>query len=187
MTSCRVGEFARGGERGVVSAEAFLRRDPPFGACDCGDSAVAEVEQVSHGLVGAGGVCCGDGWDAFVDRLAGVDHDEAVAVVEERLELVVRFLGEHQQATVGGAVHDAFEERDFAVVLVQRRAEHDPHVLLVERLGDAGDDGREVARLDKGHSDPDEPGTPAGEPARAAVRDVVVLAHHALDVAAGLG
>ena len=40
-------------------------------------------------------------------------------------------------------MHQPLEQRDLALVLVQRRAEDEPHVLLVERLGGAADEDAE--------------------------------------------
>src|SRR5439155_25752695 len=68
---------------------------------------------------------------------------------------------------------------DLAVVLVLRRAEHGAHVLLVERLGRPGEDEGEVGGVDDREGDPDEPGAPAGEAARGAVRREAVVAHDA--------
>jgi hypothetical protein len=148
---------------------------------------MAELEQVRGRLVGAGGVRRRNRRDPLVDAHPRVDDDEAEAVLHQRAQLAARLLGQHEQRAVGGPVHQPLEQRDLAIVLVQRRAEDDPHVLLVERLGDAGDDHREVGRVDQRHGHADEPGAAGRQAARAAIRAVAVLADHALDVAARLG
>src|SRR5665213_1766033 len=79
---------------------------------------------------------------------------------------------------------EALYEQDMRIVL--RRAQHDPHVLLVESLGGAGEDGREEDRGDLRHGDTDEAGPAGREPAGAAIHRVPVLAHDALDELAGL-
>ena len=148
----------------MVAAHALLGRHPAARPGDRGDAAVAEVEQVARRLVGAGRVRGGDRRDALVDAPARVDDDEAEAVVHQPSQLAAGLLRQHQQAAVGGSVHEALEQRDLAVVLVERRAEHDPHVVLVERLGDTGDDHREVGGMDQRHRHADEAGAPAERP-----------------------
>ena len=66
------------------------------------------------------------------------------------------------------------EHRDLAVVLVQRRVEDDPHVLLVGRLDRTGEDVGEVVTSDHGHRQADVAGASSREGARAAVRREVV-------------
>jgi hypothetical protein len=126
-------------------------------------------------------VCGRDRRYTLVDSHPRVDDDEAEAVLHERAQFGARLLGQHKQRAVGRPVHQTLEERDLAVVLMQRRAEHDPHVLLVKRLGHAGDDHREVGRVDQRNGHADEAGTPGRKSARAAVRAVAVLAHDAFD------
>ena len=72
----------------------------------------------------------------------GSTTTNGVAVALQRLQLVVGLLGQHQHRAVGRAVHEAVEQRDLALVLVQRRAQDHAHVLLVQRLGGAGEDLR---------------------------------------------
>ena len=50
------------------------------------------------------------------------------------------------------------ERRDLADVLVARRREHDAHVVLVESLGRAGEDRREVRGVDERNEHADEAG-----------------------------
>ena len=50
--------------------------------------------------------------------------------------------GSMQHCSVRRTAHQAVEQIDLTVVLVQSRAEDDPHVLLVERLGCAREDDR---------------------------------------------
>ena len=119
--------------------------------------------------------------DSFVERHAGVDDDEGIAEPLERLQLLVRLLGEHQDGAVSRPVHQPVEERDLAVVEMQGRREHDCHVLLVERLGRTGEDVREVGRLDDRERDADQAGAAAGEGARAPVRGEALVAHDAQD------
>ena len=128
-----------------------------------------------------------DGGDALVQRHHRVDHDEPVAVVQERLELVARLLREDDHGAVGRSVHQALEKRDLALVLVHRRAEDQAHVLLIERLGGAADELREVGIVHHRHRGADQARPAAGETARAAVRRVAPLADDPLDELARLG
>ncbi len=155
-SSTRVGHEPRRRERGVVAAPAVFGRLHAARAGDRGDARVPDRQQVLHRLVGARGMGGGDGGDALVQRHHRVDHDEAVAVVQQRRELVARFLGEDHQRAVGGAVHQPLEERDLSLVLVHRRAEDEAHVLLVERLGGAADELREVGVVDHRHRGADQ-------------------------------
>ena len=118
---------------------------------------------------------------------ARVDDHERVALAPQHLELLVRLLGEHQHGAVGGAVHEPVEQRNLALVVVQRRAQHHAHVLLVERLGGACEDGREVGRLDDREHHADQAGAAARERPRAAVGGEAVIAHDAQHGAARLG
>ena len=113
-----IGEDARRRERGVVAAPAILGGDPAVRTGDDRDPPVAEREQVTHRLVGARRVRGRDGRDALVERHQRVDDDEAVARVDEPLELVARLLREHDQRAVGEPVHQPVEERHLTVVLV---------------------------------------------------------------------
>ncbi len=174
-----VRHHAGGGQRGAVAACAFLGGQQRAGPGDRRDPPVAELEQMSGGLVGAGGVGGGYRRDVTADPLARVDDDEAEALAAQRPQLTAGLLWEDEQAAVGGSVDQALEQRDLAVVLVERRTEHDPHVLLIERIGDAGDDQREVGGVDPRHRDADQAGAPAGEAARRSVGRVPVLADHA--------
>ena len=131
---------------------------------------------MAHRLVGARHVRGRDRRDPIVERQERIDDDEAVAVVEQALELVARLLRQDDQRAVGLAVHEPVEQRDLAVVLVAGRREDDAHVLLVQRLGRAREDRREVRRVDERHEDADQPGAAGREAARAAVRRVAVLA-----------
>jgi len=115
-----------------------------------------------------------------------IDDDQGVAVRERPLELLARLLGEDDQRAVGRAVHEAVEERHLALVLAPRRPEDEPHVMLVQRLRSAGEDPREVGRIDERHQAADEPGTAGLEPARAPVRRVAVLPDHPADELPGL-
>ena len=146
-----------------------------------------EIEEMPHGLVRSRAVGCGDRRDALVERHQRVDDDEAIAVVEEVLELLVRLLGEDEQSAVGRAVHQPVEQGHLALVLVLRRAQDDAHVLLVERLRRAGEDGREEDRSDPRHRHADEAGPAGREPTRRPVDRVAVLPDDLLDELAGLG
>jgi len=83
-------------------------------------------------------------------------------------------------------VHQALEQRHLAVVLVLRRTENDAQVLLVQRLGRPGEDGREIDGVHLRHRDADEAGAAGGEPAGAPVGGVAALADDPLDELAGL-
>ncbi len=139
-----------------------------------------------HCLVGAGRIGRGNAGNPVFEPLQRIDDDEAIAVVEQHLQLVVRLLGEDEERAVGRAVHEPLEQRYFAVVLVEGRAEDDPHVELVERFGRAREDRREVRRVDHRHGDADEPRAAGREAARAPVRGVPTLADDPLDGLAGL-
>ena len=128
-----------------------------------------------HRLVGARRVGGRYGRDAFVQRQERIDHDEPVAVVQQALELLARLFREDDHRAVGGSVHQALEQRDLALVLVHRRAEDEAHVLLVERLGGAAHELREIRIVDHRHRGPDQAGPAAGEAARAAIRGVAPL------------
>ena len=129
----------------------------------------------------------GYGGDALVERNARVDDDERVAVAPQRLQLVVRLLRQHQHGAVGRPVHEPVEQRHLALVVVERRAEHHAHVLLVERFGCAGEDRREVRRLDDRQRHADQARASARERACAAVRGEALVAHHAQHRPARLG
>jgi len=58
------------------------------------------------------------------------------------------------------------EQRDLALVLVQRRAEDEAHVLLVERLSGAADELREIGIVNHWHRGADQ-ARPAAERPRA--------------------
>ncbi len=155
--------------------------EPPARARDRGDATVSELDEVSHRLIGSGGVRCGDGRYGAVDASPRVDDDEAKAVLHQGLELAGGLLGKDEQAAVDGPVDEAFEQRHLPIVVVGRRAEHDSHVVLVERVGDAGDDVREVARVDSRHGHPDQAGPAVGERARGSVGRVAALADDVRD------
>jgi hypothetical protein len=127
-----------------------------------------------------------DGGDPLVQRYERVDDHESEAVVQQLLELVARLLREDDHGAVGGAVQQPLEQRDLALVLVQRRAEHEAHVLLVERLGHAAEDVGEVRVVDHRHRAADQPCLAGGEAPGAAVRRVAALAHDLLHEGAGL-
>ena len=139
-----------------------------------------ELEQVPHRLVGARRVRGGDGRDPLVERHQRVDHDEAIAAVEEPLELLARLLREDDERAVGEAVQP-IEHRDLAVVLAAGGREDDLEALLGERLGRAGEDAREVGRIDERDEDAREPGAPGREAAGASIRGVAVVADDAAD------
>ena len=121
----------------------------------------------------------------LVDRLAGVEDDERIALSLERGERVVRLSGQQQKGTVRRPLEEPVEERDLALALVHRRAEDDVHVVLVERLRGAPENRAEVLDVDHGEGDADQPGPPAGERAGAAVHAEPLLvddAEHGLRV-----
>ena len=101
-------------------------------------------------------------------RPARVDDDEAKAMLHQRLELTGGLLGKDEQTAVDGSVDEAFEQRYLPIVVVERRAEHDSHVVLVEGVGDPGHDVREIGGVDPRHGHPDQAG-PSVERARAAL------------------
>ena len=123
----------------------------------------------------------GDRWDAIVERHQRIDDDEVIAGVEQTLELLARLLRQHDQGAVRQPVHEPLEKRDLAVVLVLGGREDGTEVMLLQRLGRAGEDGREVGRVDERDEQPDEPGSAVREAARAPVRDVAPLLDDAGD------
>ena len=74
-------------ERRAVAATTILGGEPAARAGDLGDPPVTELEQVSHRLVGTRGVRGRDRRDPLVERHQRVEHDKAVAAVEQPLEL----------------------------------------------------------------------------------------------------
>jgi hypothetical protein len=141
---------------------------------------VAERQQVLGRRAGAGGMRRGDDGDPLVQRDAWVDDDHRELALQ-RLQLRARFLGEHEHGAVGRPAHQAVEQRHLAFVLVQGRAEDDPHVLLVQRLRGTREDDPEVGRLDQWNGDTDQTGAAAGESTRIPVRAESLLAHGAHD------
>ena len=165
--------------------QALLGRVPAGGAGDGADAAMAEREQMLGRLLRAGGVHGGDARDAVRRRLARVDDDERESLQLHGAQLVDGLLGQHQDRAVGRAAHQALEQRDLTVVLVERRREHDAHVALVQRLGRAAQHRPEVRVRDERQRQPDHAGAAAREPAGAAVRAEAVLAHDLQDGLAG--
>ncbi len=182
-----VGHDPRPGEGGVVAAETVVRRDPAARAGDRRDAPVAEREEMLHRLAGARRVRGRHRRDAVVEAEAGVDDDEVVARVEQARELVARLLREHDERSVGEAVHHPVDLELLPVVLVAGVREHRPEVALVQRLRRAREDRREVDGVDERHEDADEP-RPAGRQAPgAAVRDVAPVADDLRDELTRLG
>jgi len=127
-----------------MKAGQALRAREHGRAGDRTDAAMSEREQVLGRGARARRVGRRDGGNALVHRHARVDDDEGIALAAQHLELVVRLLGQHQHGAVGRAVHEAVEQRNLALVMVQRRAQHHAHVLLVERLRGPREDRAEV-------------------------------------------
>ncbi len=149
------------------------------GPGDRADPPVPERQQVLGRGARTRGVRGRDGRNALVERDAGIDDHERVALATQDLELAVRLLRQHQHRAVGRTVHETVEQRDLALVMVQRGAEHHPHVLLVERLGRPREDRHEVGRLDDRQHHADQSRAAAREGARAAVRGEAAIAHDA--------
>ena len=139
-----------------------------------------------HRVVRPRGVRRRDRRDPLVERQPRIDDDEAVALVEEPLELLARLLGKDDQRAVRQAVHQPVEERHLALVHVASRRQDDAQVLLRERLRSAGEDEREVLGEDERHEQAHEPGPAGGESAGASVRRVAVVADDARDELARL-
>ena len=173
-------------ERGAEAVEPLLGRVPAGRAGDRADPPVAELEQVLGRLLRARRVHRRDAGDTVGRRLARIDDDEGESLPLQRQQLLRRLLRQHQDRAVGGAAHQPLEQRHLAVVLVQRRREHDPHVALVQRLGRAAQHRPEVRVGDERQGQADHPGPAAREPAGAAVRREAVLAHDLQDGLAGL-
>ena len=89
-------------------------------------------------------------------RLRGSTTTKRKPCFISRPQLAGRLFRQDEQTAVDRAVDEAFEQRDLPVVLVERGTEHDAHVVLVEGVGDAGDDEREVGGVDPRHRDPDQ-------------------------------
>ena len=182
-----VAEVRLGNERGIghhagrrqcalVAAQALCARDPLERAGDHSDAPVSQSEQVLGRRTGAGGMRGGDDGDPLVERYAWVDDDDRELALQ-RLQLRARLLRQHEHGAVSRAAHQAVEQRHLAFVLVQGRAEDDPHVLLVQRLGRTREDDPEVGRLDQRNGDADQSRAAAGESARVPVRAEPLLAH----------
>ena len=117
-----VGQDAGGGQRALVAVQPLAAGEVYARPGDRADAPVAEREQVLGRGARAGGVGGGDGRDALVERHARVDDDERVALAAQHLELGVGLLGQHQHRAVSRTVHEAVEQRDLALVVVERRA-----------------------------------------------------------------
>ena len=72
-------------------------------------------------------------------------------------------------------MHEAVEQRDLALVVVERRAHDHAHVLLVQRLGGAGEDRGEVDRVDQRDEDADQPRAPRRQASRTAAHRVAMF------------
>ena len=171
----------------MVAVDALDGRGPPGAARHVRDATMTEREQVVGRRLGPGAVRRGDGWYALAEGHAWIGDDERVAGRLERRELDARLLRKRDDRAVGGAVREVLEHRDLALVLVQRRVEDDPHVLLVRCFERAREDVGEVVASDHGHGQADVAGAAAGQGACAAVRREVVLAHMTEDDVARLG
>ena len=172
----RVGEDARARERRSEPDQPLLGGVPPFGAGERGDPAVSELEQMLRRLLRSGGVHRRDARDPVGRRLHRVDDDERVVTRLQLAQLRLRLRRQHQDRAVGRLAHEVLEHRDLAVVLVERGAEDDAHVLFVERLRRAAQDRAEVGVGDHRQRQPDEAGPAAAERPGAAVPVEAVLA-----------
>ena len=173
----RVEQDARAGERGAEAEQPLLGRVPAGRAGDRADAAVAELEQVLGRLLRTGRVHRGDARRcpraaARAGRRRRTGSPARCSVRSSSADSS----GQHQDRAVGRPAHQALEQRDLAVVLVERRGEHDPHVALVERLGRAAQHRPEVRVGDERQRQADHAGAAAREPAGAAVRAEAVLA-----------
>ena len=165
----RGGEDAGAGERRAVAVRAVLGRDPALAALDDRDAAVAELEEMLGRRAGARPVRGGDDRHALGERHRGVDDDEGEALRLQVAELLRRLGRHHEDRAVGRAAEQPLDERRLALVLVARRAEDGVHLLLVERLGRAREDGGVVVPEDVGDREADQAGAALREPARGAV------------------
>jgi hypothetical protein len=119
-----------------------------------------------------------DDRDDRIDRLAVVHHDERLAAAHEPQELRRALGREHDDRAVDGAAPQALEQAHLPRRLVLRREEHDPHVPLVQRFGDAGEDVGEVLGVNDGDRHRDEAGVPVGEGPRRPPRRKPLLADY---------
>ena len=143
---------------------ALLGREPAGRAGDRADPPMPELEQVLIAWLAPELFAAETAGMRSFSGMSGSTTTKRIAVVEQVLELLVRLLREDEQRAVGRAVHQPLEQGDLAIVLVLRRAEHDPHVLLVERLGRAREDRREVAGCTFGIVTPTKPVRPPERP-----------------------
>ena len=135
-----VRQDAGAGQRRVVAAQPFLRRDPAPRSADHADPPVPEAQQVPGRLRGTGGVRGADDGDAVGNLGVRIHHHEREAVRRERPQLSGGFLGQHQDRPVGIAADQPLEQGGLPLVRVPGRAEHGPQAVLVERFRHAGQD-----------------------------------------------
>ena len=129
-----------------------------------------------RGCARTGPVSGRDDGDALVERPPRIGDDERVPAMLQPDELVAGLLRQQDDRAVGRSVHQALEQGDLPVVLVQRRHQHRAQLLLVERLRRAGQDRGEVIGMDERHREPDETGAAARQGPGAAVGGEVVRA-----------
>jgi hypothetical protein len=109
---------------------------------------VAERQQVPHCLRDARRMRDRHRRDAIAERQQRIDHDERAPVAHRLLEFLRRLFGQDDQRAVGCALHQPFEQRDLARVVMLRRQEDEPQPVLVHRLGNTLEDLREVSATD---------------------------------------
>ena len=166
----RRGKHAGARERRLVAVRALLRRHPALAPLDDRDPPVAELEEMLGRRPRSGPVRGGDDGDPLGERHRGVDHDEREALALEVAQLLGGLGRENEDRAVGRASEKPLDERRLTVVLVPGGAEHGSHLLLVQRLGRAGEDGGVVVAEDVGDRAADEAGASLREAACAAVR-----------------
>ena len=127
---------------------------------------------------GSGHVRGGDDREVAVQPVRLVRDDEFEAAPLERLELVARLGREDQDRPVGLGADESIHEAGLLLVEVERRTQHGLEVELVESIGDAGDDPREVVAVEHRGRDADQPGATGRDGAqRAAGREVELPDH----------
>ena len=105
----------------------------------------------------------GDDREVAIQPVRLVRDHESEAAPLEGLELLARLGREDQDRAVGVGADESIHEAGLVPVEVERRAQHGLEVELVESIGDAGDDPREVVAVEHRGRDADQPGATGRE------------------------
>ena len=174
----RIGRDAGGRERGAVAARPVLRGNEAGDALDQTDPPVAEPEQVLGRLDRAGHVRGRDEREVPLERIRLVGDDERESLPLQEQEVLARLLGQHEDRAVDASLEQLVDERDLSLLVVERRAQDDLHVALVEGFGDPGDQLREVVAEHHRDRHADQPGASGLRGPGCPARREVELADH---------